>query len=415
MIAARSLGSIGKDNAAVVEALQVSANTDSDNYVVENSIDALVSLGKTDAVTVDLRSQNPITRKIAVEAFGHTHPIPNGTLDVLRPLLSDPDEGVRYATLNVFCEAGIAAQGAIVEISSELQDASARNRVLAARTLAYFGPQARQWIPELERMTGDEDQDARTEAIRTLGWIGPSANAAIPQLLGALRDSKTRDEAHRALLKIATQPRDLRSAYDSRDPTLVSALRDINQQLQARNKTVSLRATLYNGSSVSIAVDQRTIVIAMGTWCPHSKLVRDFFVDPSNQAYFRDYRMVFLFEDEWLHARSFLIAQHEWDAEAALIDKKHEARDAPYLDPSFVEGLGGKIYIVHSLADLGLRYYPSVLSPKILQSEAAAPRLGSQDWIDVGDWKDTDWFKEHVLMPQQVESDLESGVSLFGL
>src|SRR5208282_6027948 len=46
--AARGLGMIGKDDASATEALNLSANTDGDSDVVQNSIDALVAIGRTE-------------------------------------------------------------------------------------------------------------------------------------------------------------------------------------------------------------------------------------------------------------------------------------------------------------------------------------------------------------------------------
>ncbi len=68
-----------------------------------------------------------------------------------------------------------------------LKEGNYFNRINAVKTIGWFGPAAKEAIPDLISALDDEEETMRREVVIALGNIGPAAQSAVPALT-ALKD-----------------------------------------------------------------------------------------------------------------------------------------------------------------------------------------------------------------------------------
>jgi len=122
---------------------------------------------------------------------------------LLRAVKREANSTCFYSVAAAVAEAGRGG-GAVVEPLAEiLANGSPRQRRLAARALAYMGPEAEPAVPALVKAIESREMDMRREVALALGEIGD--RRAIPALRRALKDEEpdVRRSAGNALGKIS--------------------------------------------------------------------------------------------------------------------------------------------------------------------------------------------------------------------
>jgi HEAT repeat protein len=73
-------------------------------------------------------------------------------------------------------------------LAERLKDSDPKVRYSAVRALGKYGPQAKEYLPDLIQALKDRDNTVRMGAAYALGDMGPDAQDAVPALKEALKD-----------------------------------------------------------------------------------------------------------------------------------------------------------------------------------------------------------------------------------
>ena len=119
------------------------------------------------------QSDNPASRRQALEGLAAIHVPDNPTIQALTRGLSDPVLDVRLAAANGLANVTIRAQSAVPGLARCLEDPSPELRQAAARTLGYIGAPANAAVPELRTLLQDTNDAVRASAKEALGKIAP--------------------------------------------------------------------------------------------------------------------------------------------------------------------------------------------------------------------------------------------------
>jgi HEAT repeat protein len=122
---------------------------------------------------------------------------------VVRAGLTDPNASVRLAAADALSLIGPTPTD-LPALLVVLKDPAGREP--AARAIGRLGPAAREAVPRLAELLGDNDTRVRVAAADALGQIGsPGALPAIPKLREALKDPAVEPAARRALEKLGVK------------------------------------------------------------------------------------------------------------------------------------------------------------------------------------------------------------------
>jgi HEAT repeat protein len=187
--AARALGAIGPAAAPAVEKLAAAAKEASPK-VRSYALYALGMIGTPaqsafPAVAEALNDADPVVRREAVKAMGRIKP----PLDQAVPALVQALEKAQTAGETMPALHALAAAGAeaVPRLIQGLDKPEAR--YWACRILAEIGPPAKDAVPALTKVLGDERTEVRREAAIALGRIGPDSKSAAPKLIELLADA----------------------------------------------------------------------------------------------------------------------------------------------------------------------------------------------------------------------------------
>ncbi len=180
-----ALGEIGPGAQKAVPSL-IRAWHDPDNKVSQNSLDAIVKIGKPAVVQLvqALEDENKIVRFFAASAMTDIDPnlAARHITDVLRSLLNDPDKNWRQSALRLLVNMGPEARPALPILRQALKDQDDVVRLYAVRALNNINISTPEVISALLAAIHDKDTDIRTSAIRALG----KKKIASPKVIGAL-------------------------------------------------------------------------------------------------------------------------------------------------------------------------------------------------------------------------------------
>ena len=109
--------------------------------------------------------------------------------------------------LRVWCaftlgEIGPDARSAVGDLTKSLKSPDAALRAAAAQALGKIGPSSALAVKPLTAALADNDPAVRACAVVALGQIGPAAKTSTARLIRALSDSRLRDDARTAIVRI---------------------------------------------------------------------------------------------------------------------------------------------------------------------------------------------------------------------
>lgn len=151
--------------------------------------------------------------------------------------------------------------------------------------------------------------------------------------------------------------------------------------------------TLENerGEKVEIEVSQRTLVIAMGTWCPACQEFYSAIQNPALNSVTSSLKIVYVFEtNEWPGYEDFVRKQLEGgEAEEYLAELRERAQGAAVVDPGFLKAISGHVYFLSQ--DSGLEMDNGVPSAYMPSSETFA--MHPWEWLI----KNTELTKSEIV------------------
>jgi len=114
---------------------------------------------------------------------------------------------------------------------------------------------------------------------------------------------------------------------------------------------LTITAITKDGASVQLSPDEKTDLIFMATWCPHSKALKDMLNDSRMRPYWAGRKLVFLYSnDEWSRVKSELddlVKRGKLEAgdKQAQLDRWKRDAGSPYvLEPAALGNLPGNYY-----------------------------------------------------------------------
>jgi len=415
-----------KDRDKIVAAL-VSKLSDSSHDVRQKVVRSLLELNSIELLQQIFGSQDPDIRSDILDGLSSKRIPLVSVQSAITLALKDSDRKVRVSALLYLSSRGMEGQSFIEQVAPLLGDKSSEVRKQAASELGYFRSASSLAVPKLVELLNDKDDQVRGAAVETLGWIGPGSRDAIPELARLASGPNTAGEplkALKALKKIGPEAAEslqyVRDHSNDKDQQEL-ATKFAREFLQ--NTVPSVRISLKDGSEHNLEIRDGVIVMSVATWCPYSRKLKDFLSREDVKPYLQDFQVIFLLEDETdevlAHVREQLKEEHgDWSSERKqelLQTIRTQVSSTGYFDPSFVTTLPGKHLQVVSLKKLYSDGFPEVLSPTLTDSDS--PTLSESSWMNVHEWVYSDWFSEHVLMPDNLKRDFypSSMLSLLGL
>ena len=142
----------------------------------------------------------------AIDALARIRPGPELTIPLMSKVLKDAeDDSVRIRALSCLADLG---EEAVPFLMEALKDDEAA--YWACLVLSESGPGAKDAVPALTGLVGDEEHEVAREAILALAAIGAPAAPAVPALVKALDDDVNRVPAVYALGSIGNVPGDVK-------------------------------------------------------------------------------------------------------------------------------------------------------------------------------------------------------------
>jgi HEAT repeat protein len=317
---------------------------------------------------------------------------------ILTQRLTDDDPRVRAAAAETL---GFVAKdkSAVVPIFRKvLQDANdaygnTESITLAAtRALSRSGNDAVFAIPELLMVLRDGETETRTAALETLSMIGEPATEAVQkavekQVAESAKSPKPADAKDKVSLVASLSP--------SGVPT------DSLEKLKALQATTSLTLLTRDGKPEKVLLAPKTVLIAVATWCPHSRALIEFLASENVKRMTEGWNLNFVFQDEWKDVQGMLadqVAQGKLSREEEkerLAFFRARAGQSPVFDPSVLEHIPGRVYFVtDESSEATVHDFPSFFSPATKKYEMSGLArawteevLGMPRWmVDEVDW-----------------------------
>jgi hypothetical protein len=167
------------------------------------------NLQRRDRLLEALRSEDPLDRHYAVQAFGQQALTDSdaalpGALSVLEDAVSDSDPTVSREAAGFLGKLGRAASKAAPALTTALTNPHPLVRESAVRALEMIGAPAAEAMPYLIKTLSDEDAGVREAAVDTLGSFGQAAGDAVPALVNAVGDARLLSRIEAALSSIGS-------------------------------------------------------------------------------------------------------------------------------------------------------------------------------------------------------------------
>jgi HEAT repeat protein len=245
--AAKALGGIGEGAKAAVETL-TEALGDDVPAVRAYAAFALGRIGKpaesaaTKLVECAFDSDE-LVRRAALRAIRSINPPAEVTEPLVMKILEEGDPSVIMPALHTLAEDGVKA---VPRLRERLKHE--RAAYWACVVLAAIGPEAKDAVPELVEVLGNQDPDTRMQALLALGEIGPDAKAAVPAILKSLQTDEfddVRNAAAFALGRIGQQSDEINAALVAAAKSGKPFLRLVSLWAIARINPQHLRAVQY--------------------------------------------------------------------------------------------------------------------------------------------------------------------------
>jgi HEAT repeat protein len=176
------------------------------------------------------RTEGP-ARRAAVEALRWQGEAAREALPVLRPLLKDFDERLRFSAALAVWTIGNEAKEPLPIFLDAVRRADVADRRRAAEALGGMAELAKGAAPVLEQALADDDEAVRAAAARALGQV-PEARRALPALVRTLRtddSAEVRKGAARALRELAGDEAEARRLVGP----LTAALNDRDEEVRS--------------------------------------------------------------------------------------------------------------------------------------------------------------------------------------
>jgi HEAT repeat protein len=173
--AARLLGDLGAEAAALLPQLSKAAGDDASAKVRSSALLALSRIAE-----------------------------PAATVEAATKALGDQDQGVRLMAVQRLRELGRAAEPALDDLAKLLEDKDEKTRRTAGEALVRIGGKS---LPALTAALDSSSRDAREVALTALGKMGPLAKPALPAVRKRLSDSDpiVKELAKRTVREIESQ------------------------------------------------------------------------------------------------------------------------------------------------------------------------------------------------------------------
>jgi HEAT repeat protein len=392
--------------AAAIDGL-VSLSHDSDEKIAETSIESLGVLKATTELRAMIGSADPHIRAIVVQQLATAKPPPQEMRSVLSVAMVDRDYRVRQAALRYVDGLGWGGREFRAPVAALLHDERWDIRESAADALAFYGDDSAFAVESLRLLLDDESEGARESAIRTLGFIGSAAGVVAPRLAQFLNDVFVGKIAEAALKKFGQAAiaavRD-ESLHASDPEARIAATTFLHELVSAGSSQLTVMQR--GGKPEVVQITDRTVILAVETWCPHSVALRDFLSRKDVVPYFKNLDVIFLFEDETTTVRERLGHATSPERQSIISRKLASVQQTGYFDPSFVIALPYRLVQINSFIPLSVREWPSIFVGTENQGKHVS--LEESSWTSVDDWVASDWFRDHVAMPFDLKSEFRS-------
>jgi hypothetical protein len=173
--------------------------------------------------------------------------------------------------------------------------------------------------------------------MRSLREMGPDAKVALTQLYAKTPAAKPVDE-----------PLTLANLGTLYQPTVQKLIEQYDDEI----KSAPIHLKTPDGKDIDLQAGGRNVVIAVGTWCPHSRLLIDFLSNPRVRGLTSGWTFNFVLFDE----------KPEIDALGGPADPENDAAGAGFDKTKYPSPV--PVYDVSILARLPGKYYFSALDPK---------------------------------------------------
>ncbi len=400
----------------------VAAAMDSDSDVRLAAVQSIIELRSVNTLAQAFQNQDPEVRRAVLRGYT-TQRTPTSDIEpTLKEGLKDPDRLVRLEALSYLNTMGNSAYALLKDVVPLLSDNSAEIRAAAASLFGYYRANAAFAVGDLQRLLEDGDKTVESSAAESLGWIGPPARKGVTGLISLLADEVVGAHSKLALQQIgdAAIPQLTTTAQGSADKKQAQLAAEVLEAIKASQSQRLFRVTLKGSNEHSINL-QSSVVFAVATWCPFSQRLRDFLVRDDVKPYFNGISLYFLLEDETstveAHVEDELKGRKDWTVQqkSEVLDQvRVKVAAVSYFDESFLTTLPGEHLQVMSLSTLAVHGFPSVLKPS--STAGSARDLTNESWLSIHDWANSDWFSDHIDMPEALRSELSSisGGSLLG-
>lgn len=124
-------------------------------------------------------------------------------------------------------------------------------------------------------------------------------------------------------------------------------------------KTDTIELEDERGEKIIVDLDEKTLVIALGTWCPACQEFYAALQDPSLSDVIDSLKVIYVFDsDEWPEHETRVrqafgeAGKDAEEVEGFLSDLRNQAQGAAVVDPRFLQAIVGTVYFVPSNGDL---------------------------------------------------------------
>jgi HEAT repeat protein len=365
-----------------------------------------------DAVIHRLDDPEDQVRTAAATTLQSLVPLPESYLEGIAPHLKDSSAAVRAVAARIVGTYGSHAIKVAPQLRELLRDEK-EVRVAAAESLGLVGASDTDTIAAfaqvLETPSFLDDNGSFTEAILlSLGRIGPASRPALDGVVEVVAEKPgDYDQVEAGMRSLREMGPDARVALTqllSRTPpqppadapvTLVNlstVYRPAIQKLIARYddeiKVAPVHLKTGEGKDIDLQAGGRNLVIVIGTWCPHSRLLIDFLSNPQVRSLTSGWTFNFVLLDEKPEIDALGgVAVPENDASASTFDKNKYPSLVPLYDVSILARLPGNYYFYSPSEKDGRIGLPSVFDPvkgKFHGSTSAliTRELGIPNWIE---------------------------------
>jgi HEAT repeat protein len=286
-------------------------------------------------------------------------------------------------------------------IAAHLNDNSKEVRAVVARVVGTYGSDAIKFAPQLRELLQGEGDDVQVAAAESLGLLQASDKATIDRFAKALDGFHVDDDTFRETILlslgrigfpsktavdavvgtiadvpgmydiVAAGMRSLRemgpdaktalaqlyaktpAARPANEPINIGnmgniyrpTVQELIDDYEAEIKSSPVHVKAPDGSEAELAAGGRNLVIAIGTWCPHSRRLIDFLSNPRVQRLTSGWTFNFVLFDEKPEINALGgTAEPEEDSVASGFDKKDYPSPVPLYDVSILARLPGKYY-----------------------------------------------------------------------